>query len=194
MERDNHRGVAVGYIYFSRAFDSVLHNKLLVELASYGVAINMFAFVKDFLADNTQHAVVDGAISSIRKVLSGVTQGCVLGHILFILYINDVADSLPTSTICKMFADHLNIYSVLNIINDANSILSAFDTIKQLASIWQLQINESSQTGFLLGEPRRHLIMLILHQTIMLCRLFLALRTLAFLYTVILVLENILMT
>ena len=35
---DNHQGVAVSYIDFSRAFDSVVHNKLLVKLASYGIA------------------------------------------------------------------------------------------------------------------------------------------------------------
>ena len=80
---------------------------------------------------------------SISKVLSDVPQGSVLGSILFILYINDIVDSLPTSTTWKLFADDLKIYSVLNIINDANSILSAFDTIKQWASIWQLKINES---------------------------------------------------
>ena len=56
---------------------------------------------------------------------------------------NDVVDYLPTSTTYKLFADDLKMYFALNIINDANSILSAFDIIKQWASIWQLQINES---------------------------------------------------
>ena len=66
---DNHQGVVVGYIDFSRAFDSVLHNKLLVKLASYGIANDLLAFIKDFLTDRTQHVVVDGKISSISKVL-----------------------------------------------------------------------------------------------------------------------------
>ena len=140
---DNHQGVAVCYIDFSRVFDSVVHNKLLVKLASYGVANDLLAFIKDFLTDRTQHVVVDGKISSISKVLSGVPQGSVRGPVLFILCTNHVVDSLRTSTTCKLFADDLKIYFVLNIINDANSILSAFDTIKQLASIWQLKINKS---------------------------------------------------
>ena len=127
---ENHQGVAVGYIDFFRSFDSVVHNKLIVKLASRSIANELLAFIKDFLTDRTQHVVVDGKISSISKVLSGVPQGSVLGPILFILYINYVVDSLPTSTTCKLFADDLKIYSVLNIINDANSILSAFDTIK----------------------------------------------------------------
>ena len=55
---DNHQGVAVGYIDFSRAFDNVVHNKLLVKLASYGIANDLLAFIKDFLTDRTQHVVV----------------------------------------------------------------------------------------------------------------------------------------
>ena len=69
---DNHQGVAVGYIDFSRAFDSVVHTKLLVKLALYGIANDLLAFIKDFLNDRTQHVIVDGKISSISKVLSGV--------------------------------------------------------------------------------------------------------------------------
>ena len=56
---DNHQGVAVGYIDFFRAFDSVVHNKLLVKLASYGIANDVLAFIKDFLTDRTQNVVVE---------------------------------------------------------------------------------------------------------------------------------------
>ena len=45
---DNHQGVAVGYIDFFLAFDSVVHNKLLVKLASYGIPNDLLAFINDF--------------------------------------------------------------------------------------------------------------------------------------------------
>ena len=90
-------------------------------------------------------------MSSVSKVLSDVPQGSVLGLLLFILYINDVVDSLPTSTTSKLYADDLKIYFVLNIINDANAILSAFNTIKQWASIRQLQMNESKSNWLFIG-------------------------------------------
>ena len=133
-------------------FDSVVHITLLVKLASYGIANDLLAFIKDFLTDRMQHVVVDRKISSISNVLSGVPQGSALGPILFILYINDVVDSLHTSIISKLFADELKIYSVLNIINDANAILSPFDTNKQWALIWQLQINESKSNLLFIGR------------------------------------------
>ena len=98
----------------------------------------------NFLTDRTQQVVVDGKISFASNVLSGVFQGSVLGPLLFTFYIHDVVDSLSTYTTCKLFSDDLTIYYVLIIINDSNSILSAFDTIKQWASIWQLQIHESN--------------------------------------------------
>ena len=104
---NNHQGVVVGYIDFSRAFHSVVHNKLLVKLVSYAITNDLLAFINDFLIDRTQQVVVDGKISSVNKVLSGVPQGSVLGPLLFILYINDVVDSLPTSTISKLFSDDL---------------------------------------------------------------------------------------
>ena len=83
MAIDNHQGVC--YIDFLRAFDSVIHNKLLVKLASYGIANDLLEFIKDFLTDSTQHIVVDGKISSVSKELSRVPQGRVLGPIIFIL-------------------------------------------------------------------------------------------------------------
>ena len=143
---------------------------------------------------HVQAVVVDGKISSISKVLSGVPQGSVLGPILFILYINDVVDSLPTSTTCKLFADDLKMYSVLNIINDANSIFSAFENIKQWASIWQLQINESKSNWLFIGRTASSFNNAYIASDNNVCRLFLALMTLAFLWTAISVLVNILMT
>ena len=50
---------------------------------------------------------MDGKISSVSEILSGVPHGNVLFHILFILCINDVVDSLSTPATCKLLAHDL---------------------------------------------------------------------------------------
>lgn len=42
---------------------------------------------------------------------SGVSQGTVLGPLLFLLYINDLADNLQSSI--KLFADDVLLYGVI---------------------------------------------------------------------------------
>ena len=52
--------------------------------------------------------VVNGATSSSTIVISGVPQGTVLGPLLFLLYINDLPESLSTSV--RLFADDCVFY------------------------------------------------------------------------------------
>jgi hypothetical protein len=47
-----------------------------------------------------------------RKILSGIVQGSCLGPLLFLMYVNDVTDILPSHRTCKLFADGLKLYSV----------------------------------------------------------------------------------
>jgi len=50
----NPHSVAVAYIDFQKAFDYVCHNKLLVRLASLGIAGNLLEWIKSFLSDRQQ--------------------------------------------------------------------------------------------------------------------------------------------
>ena len=57
---------------------------------------------------------VDGFISNKLSVLSGVPQGSVLGPLLFICYINDIATAISSDSEINMFADDITLYHVIN--------------------------------------------------------------------------------
>ena len=64
---------------FSKAFDKVDHEGLLLKLSHYGIQQSTLAWIRSFLLGRRQHVLVEGATSAPRPVASGVPQGTVLG-------------------------------------------------------------------------------------------------------------------
>jgi hypothetical protein len=90
-------------IDFSKAFDLVPHDRLLMKLAAFGVDSRIVVWVREFLVGRTQRVRVEGQLSKEVRVTSGVLQGNVLGPLLFLAYVNDIWMNID-STI-RLFAD-----------------------------------------------------------------------------------------
>ena len=62
---------------FSKAFDKVPHQRLLLKLKHYGVRGNILSWIEDFLSARTQEVVIEGSKSTPSPVSSCVPEGTV---------------------------------------------------------------------------------------------------------------------
>ena len=101
----------VVYFDFSKAFDSVNHDRILSKLKEmYGIDGRFLKFIQNYLQGREQSVVIENCVSSSKPVLSGVPQGSILGPILFVLFINDLPSGLSPGTELALYADDTKIW------------------------------------------------------------------------------------
>ena len=126
---------------FANAFDSVIHIKLLLKLAAYGISGNLLAWIKCFLTDRSHYVCINNASSVSQSVLSGVPQGTVVGPILFIIYVNDIPDVAENGIVLDLFADDSKMYNAIESVQDCLVLQKALVKLVIRARLWQLILN-----------------------------------------------------
>ena len=96
------------FLDFKKAFDSVNHKILLKKLEHYGVRGHAVKWFSSYLAERKQYTSVNNMNSQIDDISYEVSQGSVVGPLLFLIYINDLNNTIKFSYI-RHFADDTNI-------------------------------------------------------------------------------------
>jgi len=117
------------YLDFAKAFDSVLHQRLLMKIKGYSISGKIRKWIEYILFQRNQQVVVNGMKSLVALVLSGIPQGSVLRPFLFICFINNMPEVVHSSI--QMFPDDIKIFRTLNNPKQAQLLQDDMDALEE---------------------------------------------------------------
>jgi len=109
------------------------------KFLSHGIDGKIKHWIDQWLSGRLQRVGLNGTVSSWQKVTCGVPQGSVLGPVLFLIYINDLDDSM-FNWILK-FADDTKMFGKINDSQDAENLRKDLDRLIQWSNEWQMMFN-----------------------------------------------------
>ena len=105
-------------IDLSKAFDTLDHDIMLSKLRYYGVVGIGLKYFTDYLLERSQYVDYSGISSMKLPITTGVSQGSVLGPLLFLIYIND----LPTVSNILTYANDTTLFCNFDNIRNENAM------------------------------------------------------------------------
>jgi hypothetical protein len=86
-------------------------------------------WIADLLCGRSQQTRVDSALSDVKRLTSSVIRGSCLGPLLFVFYVNDVANIFGDGIVCKMYADDVKLHSIVKTHDDSLLLQVALDKL-----------------------------------------------------------------
>lgn len=111
-------GAQVDVIFtdFSKAFDRLDHYILLTKLEHAGFSPGLVCLLKTYLFERVHFVEWKGYRSRNYLAYSGVPQGSIIGPLLFLIFINDIVESIEAR--CLLYADDLKLFARISNYHD----------------------------------------------------------------------------
>ena len=144
------RVVNVVYLDFSKVFDTISHNILVMKLRKRGINECMLRWTDNWLTDRAQRVVISHAEPAWRPVTSSVSQRSVLGLVLFNVFVNYLDEGIE-STFSK-FADDTKLGGVADTPEGCAIIRRDLDRLESWAGRNLMRFNKSKCRVLHLGR------------------------------------------
>ena len=112
IKKNSDRGLPTiaTFVDFRKAFDCVQHPILLEKLAALGLHKSVTCWFKSYLSERYQRVLANNVRSSSQIITQGVPQGSVLGPLFYILYANDIMNTVKSCNMA-LYADDTVLYT-----------------------------------------------------------------------------------
>ena len=97
------KATAAIFLDLKKAFDTVNHCLLIEKLKHIGIKDNTLNWFISYLSNRSQVVSINSSLSDSKYIDIGVPQGSILGPLLFIIFVNSLADCVSCK--CVMYAD-----------------------------------------------------------------------------------------
>ena len=140
------------YVDFAKVFDMVCPRRLQLKLQAYGISGALLNWLTDFLRGRSFGIKVGSAFLNVFPIVSWVHQASVLGPFLFLVFFNDLPDSIRSA--CKLFPDDVKVYRpICEPVSDFSALQDDLDFLSQWSRAWQLGISHENYTLFHVFPP-----------------------------------------
>ena len=139
-----------------KASDLISLECLLEKLRIYQCDDNSSKWFRSYLTGRTQQTSCKGHLSETAVIIAGVSQGSILGPLLFILYMNDLPLHIDNNI--DMFADDSTLYTSGHNVDDIqHSLQTNLNTVTACCEDNRMVINTAKTKCMLITtKQRRH--------------------------------------
>ena len=147
---DENKVVGAVLMDLSKAFDCLLHELLIAKLEAYGFNENTIKLVYSYLTNRKQSLKIKGSLSTLKRILSGVPLGSILGPILFNIFINDLF----------YFVGEENLHNFADDNTVSDNALSLNGLIQELHTLTESTISWFDQNNMIANPSKFHAIII----------------------------------
>lgn len=142
--------VGANFYDLTKAFDCVPPDRLTVKLSHYGFDTKSCKLLNSYLTDRKQYVCLNNETSDCGGVVGGVPQGSVLGPVLFLIYVNDMAGAVDGADLL-LFADDT---AIVGVSKNEDELVSLLGVAESSVTEWfhsnklSINVNKTSRIMF----------------------------------------------
>ena len=129
---DKNKTVAGILMDLSKAFHCVPHDLLLAKLAAYGIDDNSILFTHSYLSSCKQCVCINNILSEFNEVISGVSQGHIVGPILFNCFFNNFYHFIKNANVHNFRDDN----TLTTFAQHVRTLISILESESNIAIDW----------------------------------------------------------